>query len=304
MAKEDGVEGAAEGRRRLNPPEDGARAQTRDEGARRSRAPARAKAPPSASAPDATAEGPALVGPLTPVPARPRKSDAVRLKLLDTAEMLFAKFGYAGVSIRDVTAHAKMRLANVSYYFGSKQNLYFEVLRRRSEPLARERTRRFEAVIESNLKGEARLAALVDAYVDPAIEFRMSDDPGWRHYFSLIGQVTFSRLYPQEVTRYYNTPARKLMQALQELYPDATPKMVQAAAILMIGPYIYVLAETGRIETFPEAAFTSGDFQFLGPAMKQFLLAGVRSLLSGEARDAAPARSATRKSRTPPRKTR
>ena len=291
------MEGPGERRPRLKQPDGTAGADAPEKPARR--------LPTRRSAPDAAAEGPALIGPLTPVPTRQRKSDAVRLKLLDTAEMLFAKFGYAGVSIRDVTAHAKMRLANVSYYFGSKQNLYFEVLRRRSEPLARERTRRFEAVIESDLEGEARLAALVDAYVDPAIEFRMSDDPGWRHYFSLIGQVTFSRLYPQEVTRYYNTPARKLMQALQELYPDATPNMVQAAAILMIGPYIYVLAETGRIETFPEATFTSGDFDFLGPTMKQFLLAGVRSVLTGEPwPGAAVARGAKKKRSAPPAKKR
>ena len=39
-----------------------------------------------------------------------------------------------------------MRVANVSYYFGSKQNLYYEVLRRRSEPLSRMRLERIKAV--------------------------------------------------------------------------------------------------------------------------------------------------------------
>ena len=65
--------------------------------------------------------------------------------MLDAAEELFARWGYAAVSIRDVTSQAKMRVANVSYYFGSKQNLYYEVLRRRSEPLAQLRLERIKA---------------------------------------------------------------------------------------------------------------------------------------------------------------
>ncbi len=86
-----------------------------------------------------------IVGPVTTPPVRYRKSAAIQKKLLDTAEYLFARWGYAAVSIRDVTSQARMRVANVSYYFGSKQNLYYEVLRRRAEPLSRMRLERIEA---------------------------------------------------------------------------------------------------------------------------------------------------------------
>jgi len=242
--------------------------------------------------------GSKIVGPLTPIPVRRKKSEAIRAKLLDTAEMLFAKFGYAGISIRDVTSHADMRLANVSYYFGSKQNLYFEVLRRRAEPLASERLRRYDAVIAGPLEGDARLAALIDAFVDPAIEFSKSEDRGWKHYFSLIGQVTFSQLYPTELAQYYNEPARKLIQALGQLYPSAPAQFVQMAAMLMIGPFIFVTAETRRIETFSEAAYSSSDLDFLSPNLKQFIFAGVRSILSGESWPGAAAKTSSPKRRS------
>ena len=78
------------------------------------------------------AVGGEIVGPVTAPPVRYKKSAAIQKKLLDTAEYLFARWGYAAVSIRDVTSLARMRVANVSYYFGSKQNLYYEVLRRRA----------------------------------------------------------------------------------------------------------------------------------------------------------------------------
>ncbi len=101
--------------------------------------------PPLKLADSRFAVGGEIVGPVTPPPIRYRKSVAIQEKLLDSAEYLFSRWGYAAVSIRDVTALARMRVANVSYYFGSKQNLYFEVLRRRAEPLARARVDRIEA---------------------------------------------------------------------------------------------------------------------------------------------------------------
>jgi AcrR family transcriptional regulator len=228
---------------------------------------------------DRFAEGAELIGPVTPSPVRRRKSEEVQARLLDTAEYLFAKFGYAAVSIRDVTARAEMRLANVSYYFGSKQNLYYEVLRRRSEPLIRRRIERIRAVRRGRLQGEARLAALVDAYADPALELSQGGDPGWKNFFALIGQVTFSGLAPPQIGALFNASARELMGAFYEIYPAAPAAKVQAAAMLLIGPYIFTLSETGRIETFAEAAYASGDLDFLGPLMKRFIVRGVEGIL-------------------------
>ena len=223
--------------------------------------------------------GSALTGPVTTSPVRRRKSEEVQTRLLDTAEELFARLGYAAVSIRDVTAHAGMRLANVSYYFGSKQNLYFEVLRRRSAPLARSRIERIRAVRKGPLRGAERLAAVVAGYVEPALELSQSGDPGWKNFFSLIGQVTFSGLASPEITAMFNDAARELMGALYELYPAAPAAEIQAAAMLVIGPYIFVVSETGRIETFPEAAFASGDLDFLGPRMQRFIVGGLLGIL-------------------------
>ena len=122
--------------------------------------------------------GAQIVGPVTHPPARYKKSAAIQQQLLDTAEELFARWGYAAVSIRDVTAQAKMRVANVSYYFGSKQNLYYEVLRRRSEPLSRVRLERIKAVRAQKTGRDDKLKALVAAYADPPLELSQSGDPG------------------------------------------------------------------------------------------------------------------------------
>jgi AcrR family transcriptional regulator len=220
-----------------------------------------------------------IVGPVTPPPVRYKKSAAVQKKMLDTAEYLFARWGYPAVSIRDVTSLAKMRVANVSYYFGSKQNLYYEVLRRRAEPLSRMRLERIKAARALKVNRDLKLLALVAAYADPPLELSQGGDVGWKNFFSLIGQVTFSGFAAPQIAEFFNEPARQLMAGLSELYPSAPPARVQAAALMLIGPYIMVIAETGRIETFAERAFSSGDLALLGPMMKEFIAGGIRGML-------------------------
>lgn len=61
-----------------------------------------------------------------------RRSDAesarTRARLLDRAEQQFARRGYDGVSVRDLARSCGVRPFTVQHHFGSKRNLYQEVL--------------------------------------------------------------------------------------------------------------------------------------------------------------------------------
>jgi AcrR family transcriptional regulator len=72
-----------------------------------------------------------MVPPTTPDGARPlpgSESD-VRRRLLDAASEEFAEKGYESATVRDIVARAHANLNSVNYYFGSKQELYVEVMR-------------------------------------------------------------------------------------------------------------------------------------------------------------------------------
>lgn len=56
------------------------------------------------------------------------KSPATRRCLLEAAQRLFATRGYHGASIRDIVQACGVSNAALYYHFGSKQDLYFEVL--------------------------------------------------------------------------------------------------------------------------------------------------------------------------------
>ena len=61
---------------------------------------------------------------------RPSAEDAedVRKKLLDAASDLFPRYGYRGVSSRQIGAAAGVNFAMIRYYFGGKPGLYREML--------------------------------------------------------------------------------------------------------------------------------------------------------------------------------
>jgi AcrR family transcriptional regulator len=61
---------------------------------------------------------------------RPPAEDAedVRKKLLDAARELFPRYGYRGVSSRQIGAAAGVNFAMIRYYFGGKPGLYREML--------------------------------------------------------------------------------------------------------------------------------------------------------------------------------
>ena len=60
-----------------------------------------------------------------------------RQRILEQAQRLFTAHGYDGVSIRDIAQACGMSNAVLYYHFGSKRNLYFEVLREHISTLSR-----------------------------------------------------------------------------------------------------------------------------------------------------------------------
>ena len=55
-----------------------------------------------------------------------------RIEILKTAEELFADKGFDGTSVRDISQHAGVNLAMISYYFGSKEKLLEALIEFRS----------------------------------------------------------------------------------------------------------------------------------------------------------------------------
>lgn len=68
-------------------------------------------------------------------PATSEEVAATRADILDAAERMFAEHGYAGATLRLITAAARVNLAAAHYHFGDKEALYRAVFTRRIQPM-------------------------------------------------------------------------------------------------------------------------------------------------------------------------
>ena len=58
-----------------------------------------------------------------------------QIQILEVAEILFAEKGFDGTSIRNIAKLAKINIAMVSYYFGSKERLLESLIVNRTSDL-------------------------------------------------------------------------------------------------------------------------------------------------------------------------
>jgi TetR/AcrR family transcriptional regulator len=94
-----------------------------------------------------------------PVPSdRQRDAERTRQRILDAALAEFADKGYAGARIRGIADRAGVNSQLISYYFGGKEGLYGEILRRWHQQ---------EAGIEQQ---DLELGDAVVAYLDAGFE--------------------------------------------------------------------------------------------------------------------------------------
>jgi AcrR family transcriptional regulator len=102
-----------------------------------------------------------------PIRLRGRRSGAqavrTRARILQSAERLFARRGYRGVSLRDLARQCDVRMFTIQHHFGSKLALYRELLRLRD--------REVEALVRRVLAEERSASALVGRVVDELFDF-------------------------------------------------------------------------------------------------------------------------------------
>lgn len=100
---------------------------------------------------------------------------STKQRILGAAEDLFARHGFAGASLRKVTAAAHVNLAAVNYHFGCKENLIEEVFRRRLDEL---NGRRLTALKNARAKPDLALEDVLAAFIKPALELSIDRNGG------------------------------------------------------------------------------------------------------------------------------
>lgn len=201
---------------------------------------------------------------------------ALRNRLLDSAEELFAARGYFGVSVRDITDHAGARLAAVSEQFGGKEGLFRAVLVRRIRPLNDDRRTRLLALPARGPRTQ-RLRAVIEAFTEPMRQ--RAGDPGWDNYFRFIAQLANSG---HDIRRFvaadFNAIAADFIVHLQALFPAAGEEAVYDAYLHLVAATMHTYSNNLRLDSLTEGRMHADDIDDRHQALLRFAEGGIHAL--------------------------
>jgi len=204
---------------------------------------------------------------------RPPAELNAKTRLLDAAEELFADYGFNGVSVRQIVERANVNLGAIPYYFGTKENLFKEVLLRRAVPLRQERER---LIAQLKAKGTPpTLEDIIWVLLEPA--FRTSQE---NHAFRrLLGRASMDPT-PEVRTllaEIYNKDFMLVPGVLREICADMPETVFNWRLNCFYGVMLFVQADTGKIQTIVGADFDTATPEVALKHVIPFLAAGFRA---------------------------
>lgn len=170
-------------------------------------------------------------------------------RILSAAEELFARHGFAGASLRQVTSAANVNLAAVNYHFGSKDNLINEVFRRRLDELTE---RRLQALGEVNGRNGSSLENLLEAFVLPALTLA-TDKYGGSSFMRVLARAYAE--HDQTLRKFlsdnYGHVLKAFAQAIHDLMPELQKEALYWRLDFIAGALTYAMSDFGMVRRPP-----------------------------------------------------
>jgi AcrR family transcriptional regulator len=202
-----------------------------------------------------------------------------RDRILDAAEDMFAEHGFEGTSLRDIVLRAKVNLATVYYYFGSKQGLMEAVLKRQFGPLRQEQLEGLRR-LEEHANGRAlEVEEILEALLLPPLRLALAAPAKRKAVARLIGRIaTDPNPHIQEILRRQHAEVRAAFHtALQAGVPSLPTADLHWRMEFVWGALTFVLCNPRKIEKETNGACDPVDTRKVMAEMIQFFSPGFRS---------------------------
>lgn len=201
-----------------------------------------------------------------------------RERVLDAAERLFAERGIEAVSIRDITRAARANLAAINYHFVGKQKLVVEIFNRRLTPLNLKRLALLDGVEQKAGGRPARLEAILEALIRPAVEQSFVCACGSKTFMQLFGRCLSE---PDEaVERLIHSHFEKVIQRFDAAILRALPGLSQQELYWRIsfigGALHHALLICGKTSLMPAGMHKRLNAEELIQRLTAFAAAGLR----------------------------
>jgi AcrR family transcriptional regulator len=204
-------------------------------------------------------------------------------RILDAAENAIAELGFAGASLREIVSEARVNLATVYYYFGSKRGLMEALLKRRFGPLRKEHLALLHE-FEVAAKGRpVPVEKILEAMLRPPLRLAARTPAKRQAVTRLIGRiVTEPSPRIQEVLRSQRAEVwTSFLKALQRSLPKARLPELLWRMEFVWGALAFALCNPRKIEIATHGACNLAKTDEVLAEMVNFFSPGFRTLARG-----------------------
>jgi AcrR family transcriptional regulator len=206
-------------------------------------------------------------------------------QILDTAELLFSKRGFYGVTLKDVAKGVGVHHTLLHYYFDDKRALFDAVFDRRA-PVSSARRMKALDEYEKNAKGKPTVEAALAVFLDTDFDLYIEGGEEWKNGLALTAQVANSPEWgPEIMGNYFDPVVLRLIEILKKALPDSTEEDIFWGYHFVTGALMLTLARTGRIDKLSKGVCKSDDFLAVKERMATFMAAGFHAICDERVRD-------------------
>ena len=188
-----------------------------------------------------------------------KKFSEKQIHILNVAEKLIAKKGFEGTSVRDISTEAKINVAMISYYFGSKEKMMSYLYRYRVQK-TRESFAEFAEIIKEG-KPEMQMKELIKFVINQLFKYN------YFHGF-VTQELRHTEHLKDDLLEFYTTFTNKIDEVIKKgvssgVFTNA-PKP-EDILTLIVGSALFVI----RNKNFYELYVSGKEENYLQEAEKK-----------------------------------
>lgn len=204
---------------------------------------------------------------------------STRERILSAAVGQFAEHGFNRGSLRRITGGARANLAAVNYHFGTKEDLYRELVLPRLRAINQERLTRLAQAEQLSGDQPVPLAAVLDSFVRPFLRQAADPPPAGLSFLRLVSR---DLLHPpsflrDELAQELDPVWTRFTQCLAPILPGITSAELHSRLQFTIGAMLYAVVRYEDVEPWSHGRFAAGGFDTIISRLVAFCAAGMAS---------------------------
>jgi len=210
------------------------------------------------------------------------RSAATKERILDAAESLFMEHGFEATTLRQITAAAGVNLAAAHYHFGSKEELFEAVLKRRLDPMNLERVALLTRFESESAPRPLSCEKILAAMIIPALKLARDPERGGKNFLRLLGRAyadpaPFIRRFLSEQ---YAVMIARFKAAFGRALPQLPKRELTWRLHFVMGALSFTLAGTDALKLIAELSQgRPASDELLLRRLAPFLVAGLKAPL-------------------------